>query len=401
MRRLLRISFNYALESIFPLLSWMALSLIIDSRLLNVFSITYPFQFISSLLSNVFSVGANISGIKDKNENAVMSGLLAGSILGFFIFGTATFYVEKYLDFMSMDTMFYRNFTIYSLMQIYLQMVFSFVMNKLYYEGKNELANVYSVLFNVLNFLALVLSACLLGNSIIAVIETLAALSIYVLIVLMREADPFHFRCSLPSFVKHNSVDCTTNIITFFTYLLGFSNAMSYGEEYATALSFSTLITDAQWDSFYAIDTVAKIDISKQRFRYKEHLKNAYRLLVLLLLSILLMYLGMRGSYELDNGILLLFIGVHVLTLALYPLYTTKRYFLQMEYSSKRIALNAVIVYLLRLRISFLNTPYCTILGQLASTLCNFVTINIIFRRHYDLSEDGMPMIKAGLLLGR
>ena len=132
MRRLLRTSFNYALESIFPLLSWMALSLIIDSRLLNVFSITYPFQFISSLLSNVFSVGANISRIKDKNENAVMSGLLAGSILGFFVFGAAAFYVEKYLDFMSMDTIFYRNFTIYSLMQIYLQMVFSFVMNKLY-----------------------------------------------------------------------------------------------------------------------------------------------------------------------------------------------------------------------------------------------------------------------------
>ena len=397
MRRLLRISFNYALESIFPLLSWMALSLIIDSRLLNVFSITYPFQFISSLLSNVFSVGANISRIKDKKENAVMSGLLVGSILGFFIFGMAAFYVEKYLDFMSMDTIFYRNYTIYSLMQIYLQMVFSFVMNKLYYEGKNELANVYSVLFNVLNFLTLVLSARLLGNSIFAVIETLAALSIYVLIVLMREADPFCFQCSPPSFVKHNSVDCATNIITFFTYLLGFSNAMSYGEEYATALSFSTLITDAQWDSFYAIDTVAKIDISKQRFRYREHLKNAYRLLVLLLLSILLMYLVMRGSYELDNGILLLFIGVHVLTLALYPLYTTKRYFLQMEYSSKRIALNAVIVYLLRLRISFLNTPYCTILGQLASTLCNFITINIIFRRHYTLSEDSVPMAKTGL----
>lgn len=85
MIRLLRISFDTMLCSIFPILSWFVLSLIVDSRLINVFSLSFTFQCIQSMLKSVFSVGANISKVKDHNENAVMSGLVAGSITGLII----------------------------------------------------------------------------------------------------------------------------------------------------------------------------------------------------------------------------------------------------------------------------------------------------------------------------
>ena len=57
----------------------------------------------------------------------------------------------------------------------------------------------------------------------------------------------------------------------------GLSNALEFGEKYAIALNFVALITDTQWDAFDSISTVAKIDISKKKFNYKEHRKNAYK----------------------------------------------------------------------------------------------------------------------------
>ncbi len=52
------------------------------------------------------------------------------------------------------------------------------------------------------------------------------------------------------------------------------------------ALNFVALITDTQWDSFEAIKTVAKIDISKEQFFYKDHKINAYKLLGILLTTV-------------------------------------------------------------------------------------------------------------------
>ena len=72
MKRLLRISFNSAVFSFIPILSWFALGLIVDKDLTNVFTLTYPIQFIWAMMKSIFGTGANISKEKDKNENAVI-----------------------------------------------------------------------------------------------------------------------------------------------------------------------------------------------------------------------------------------------------------------------------------------------------------------------------------------
>ena len=61
MKRLLRVSFDTALLSFIPILSWFLLSIIVDKNLINVFTITYPIQFITCLFKSVFSIGSNIS----------------------------------------------------------------------------------------------------------------------------------------------------------------------------------------------------------------------------------------------------------------------------------------------------------------------------------------------------
>ena len=394
MKRLLRVGFDYALSSIFPLLTWVVLSVILDSRLMNVFSLTYPFQFISSLLSNVFSTGANISGVKDKNKDAVMSGFVVGSFLGLLIFGTVVIFIEHYIRFMNMDPTFYRNFTRYSIIQMYLHMVFLFIINKLYYEGKNESANTYSVIFNLLNFGSLIFCAYIFGNCITTVVFTLMVLVLYVIIVLIRESNRFTLQLNLLQCIKYDSVDLATHVMSFFTYLIGIGTTFSYGEKYATAIAFGTLITDAQWDATTSIGTVAKIDISKSKFNYKEHLHNAYKLTTFLVISVLLMCFGLHRFYELDYSVLAVFLIVHLIAFFVIPLYSIKRYYLQLEYSVQKMVMCTISVRAIRLSTSFLKTPYCILIGEVISPMLNLIVTNVIFRRHYTLSEDGVPITK-------
>ena len=60
MRRLLKITFDLALLSFVPVLSWFCLSLILDKNLINFLTITYPIQFTWYIFKSIFSTGANI-----------------------------------------------------------------------------------------------------------------------------------------------------------------------------------------------------------------------------------------------------------------------------------------------------------------------------------------------------
>ena len=143
MKRLLKISLDNLLLSFTPILSWLLLGIIIDKSLINIFTLIYPIQFIYAILRNIFSNGANISKQKDKNSNAVMSGFVIGSIVSAIIFLTLLVNIEKYINFMNMSVERYKIFSIYYIIQLYVQLILSFMLEKLYYENKNSLSNKY------------------------------------------------------------------------------------------------------------------------------------------------------------------------------------------------------------------------------------------------------------------
>ena len=87
MKRLLRVGIDSFIFSFVPIISWFALGLLVDSDLSNVFTLTYPLQFILAMLKNIFGTGANICSIKEKDENHILSGMTSGIIIGFIVFG--------------------------------------------------------------------------------------------------------------------------------------------------------------------------------------------------------------------------------------------------------------------------------------------------------------------------
>lgn len=290
MKRLLKISFDLSLLSFIPIISWFLLGIIVNKNLINIFTLTYPLQFIYYILKSVFSTGANINKEKDSNKNAVMSGMIIGTIVSIIVFSVILINIDNYINFMNMDINTYKVFTIYSVLEIFISLEFSMILNKLYYEEKNTLANKYSLIFNLLNFIFLIGTSLITKNQITIVAITLIPLFLFTLYIYIKNSNKFKFQLDIIKCIKYDSVELFNNIAFLLIFLFGLSNALEYGEQFAIALTFVALITDTQWDTADAIVTAATIDISKNEFNYKYHRNNAYKLLGILFITSLVMF---------------------------------------------------------------------------------------------------------------
>lgn len=390
MKKLLRIGFDLSLLSFVPILSWFLLGIIVDKNLINIFTLTYPLQFISYIIKAVFSIGANISKEKDKDENAVMSGLLLGTVISFFIFALILFNIDNYISFMNMDVKIYKTFAIYSVLQLFISLEFTMIQDKLYYEEKNKLANIYSILFNLLNFVLLIGTSLITKQQGIIITVTLLPLFIFTLYIYLKNSNKFKFEINILNWIKYNSVELFNNIAFFIIYMFGLSNALEYGEIYGNALTFVSLITDTQWDTAEAITIASNIDISKSNFNYKTSRNNAYKLLFLLVGTSVIMFLLLFSFYDLNLKITLIYFSFELINFCMFPIYKIKTCYLQLEYSSLKTTSNKIISSILRMSVSLLKTPYCTGFGQICSSIYQFVTINVMFHNNFKVRKNGL-----------
>ncbi len=398
MKRLLRISFDLSLLSFIPIISWFLLGIIVDKNLINIFTLTYPLQFIYYIIKSIFSTGANISKEKDKNKDAVMSGLMLGTIVSIIIFTIILLNVDNYISFMNMDISTYKNFTIYSILQLFICLEFAMMQDKLYYEEKNKLANKHSLVFNLLNFILLIGTSLITKNQIIIIATTLIPLAIYTLYIYIKNSNKFKFNINVLKCIKYDSVELFNNIAFFLIFLFGLSNALEYGEMYATALTFIALITDTQWDTFDAIKEAATIDISKRKFNYIEHRNNAYKLLGILFGTCLIMFVLLYGFYDLDFKITMIYFSFEIVNFLIYPIYRIKTCYLQLEYSAFKITSNKIIASILRMFMSLLKTPFCTGIGQVCSSVYQFITVSIMFGHSFKIDKTGCVIKKKSIL---
>lgn len=394
MKRLLRIASNSAIFSFIPILSWFCLGLLVDKNLVNVFTLTYPLQFIWALFKSIFATAPNISREKDKDENAVLSGMTSGIIFGLIVFGLFAINAKKYVEFMNMDFEIYKEFAIYSILQLYIQLGFSFVLEKLYFEGEEKKANKYCIQLNLLNFIVLIVTAMFTKDKIIIAGITLIAILVYTLIVTIKQYKKFKFELHIIKYIKYESVEIANNILFFLIFLFGLSNALEFGEKYTVALNFVALITDTQWDSFEAISTVAKIDISKNEFNYKKHRNNAYKLMIILLITVFIMLLVSYKFYDLDLRITLIYLSFELVNFYIYPVYKIKTCYLQLAKLAKEVTINKITAGIARFLLSLLKTPYCTGIGQVTSSLYQFLTVNMMFSKDFTIDKNGIVLEK-------
>lgn len=373
MNRLLRISFDTLLTSLTPILGWFLLGILVDKNLINIFSLIYPVQFIISTIKSIFGTGANVSSIRDENKNSVYSGILIGSIIGAIILGIIVVNIDKYISFMNMDIDTYKIFGIYGVIQMFLQLLLNLALCKLYFEDENKRANKYSFLFNIINFSTLILLSIITKNQCIIAGITITVSIIFVTIMLFRIVKRTKIQINILNCIKYDAVELFAEISMFFIYLFGFKNSFDFGEKYILATSFATLITDTQWDVAYSIKVLAHIDITKKTFSYKEHIKNSYNLVYMLIISILVMGIVLYPFYNTDIPATLLIAGLEISCLYMYPIYITRLTYLQMEYSAIKATISKQISNVLRIICSFIPTPFCTSIGLVVSVIYQLI----------------------------
>ncbi len=383
MKRLFRISFNILISSIIPIISWFFLSIIFTHDLANVFSLTYPIQCLSGMIISIFGTGANIVKYKDNDSYSNNNGIFYGTIFSFFIFLIIIINTKTYINFMNMDFNVYNAFCIYSLIEILFNTILQLLLTKLYYMDNEKLANRISLIYNFINFFTLLTLALVTRNQIITITLSLMISLTMIIIYFSRIIGKVNFKFNISHCFKYNSSSFFLNLLFFIIYLFGFKNSFVYGTDYLIAITFSTLVTDTQWDIIDSVKTVAKIDISKKEFNYKEHFKNATKLYLLLILSIIFMSCILYPIYKPNINIVSIFILLQIVDFILSLFTEIKICYLQLEDSAFKITLNIVIAYLIRVILSFIKTPYCTIIAQLTATTYMFIYTKIKFKKEF------------------
>ena len=382
MKRLLRVSFDIFIMSIIPIISWFFLGIILDNNLINIYTLTYPLQCLMSMIVSVFGVGANICIYKDNNKNSADNGIFWGSILSIVVYGIILFNLDTYIDFMNMDIEIYKIFCSFSLFQIFFYTILELILTKLYYKDENKKANKIAFFYNFICFISLIIVAQITKSQLITAFSSGVIIFIMIVFILIKNIEKIDFKLNVWNCFKYNSVALCVSFMFLLIYLFGLSNSFEYGKKYIIAITFATLVTDMQWDITEAVKTVAKIDIAKKKFDYNEHLKNAIKLHILLIISVLLMTAILYPFYKPDLMIIGIYISLHILDFILTPFIHIKTCFLQLEDSAFKMTANMIIAYAIRTIFSFIPTPFCIILGQIWCVIYEFVCTKINYKKY-------------------
>lgn len=383
MKRLLQISFDTLLSSLTPIIIWNALGFILTKDLVIIFSLTYPIQFLFYIFYYMFSVGPNITAEKKKDKNIVYSNLYLGILIGFIVLMFLILNCNNFLNIMSVDVSTFKIFTIYSFCNLFYSYILKLILEKLYFEKENKKANYISVLFNFLNLVLLIVLAIITKNQLITSILTLLVMTIVILTLLIMNTKKFKFTFSFIDNIKNSSIGIVHNITMFIIYFIGHINSFQFGMEYMLAIAFCGTISDTQWDMADSIENAVQIDVSKDEFNYKEHLKNGYKLCLLLILSSIIMVCLLYNFYEVNLIIFLICFVVQIIDMLCFPPIIIRQQYLQIktQETNTNPTLHAIITKILRILCSFIHNPFCTYIGQIVEMIYNYIYTKIISRK--------------------
>lgn len=391
MKRLLQISLDTLLISVLPILMWIILGFILTKDIANVFSLTYPLQFFFMFFEALFSKGPNVTAQKENNPDIVYSNIILGSIFVGILGIILILNVDAYISFMHMEPHIYHNFAIYSIIWLYLSFVVGLILQKLYFDNKNDESNKINLIFNISNFV-LILGLNLFLKDYLAIGITLSIDFIITIIILFKYLKIPNFVFAFKQNIKYSSFSLLRNICMLLSYGIGMGRSFSYGEKFIIATNFESLTTDTQWDILYSVDTVSKIDLAENKFDYRQSLKNAYRLLGILIFSILFMNVVLYWYYKPDLSILVVLLAIQFIDMLTDPLKTLRISYLQINESTKKHNIFFAITRLLRVLCSFIPSAFCTYISQFISMI---ILLIYSFVECKDIKEFKLAKSKA------
>lgn len=356
------------------------LGILIDYRFINVFSITYPFQILVLILNSVFATSQNICA-KSKLKNIQDEGIVTGTVIGLILFISVGFFANNYINFMNMDADIYHDFVLLSILLILFQYISSLILEKLYFNNQNKEANFYNLIFNGLAFLSIIGTALITKEIFIIILVFTMSSLIYTFWLFYKIIKRYKINLLLILNIRYDSVSVIQHFFLFLIYLFGLGNINQFGEEYSLAMSFAILVTDVQWDIVRAVRTTTIVQITNKAWNYKKHLRDSYLFTLGLIVSVVVIVIILYPVYKPNMVVFSIILLSDFLAFLAYPMYTIKKYMIQLNLSAKTATSFNVFNNLISFGCSYLNTPYCTTIGHVLSSLIQFFGYNYLYKR--------------------
>ena len=101
------------------------------------------------------------------------------------------------------------------------------------------------------------------------------------------------------------------------------------------------------------------------------------------------MFVILYGFYDLDFKITMIYFGFEIVNFLIYPIYRIKTCYLQLEWSPLKTTSNKIAASILRMFMSLLKTPFCTGIGQVCSSVYQFISVSIFFKLNFNVDKSG------------
>lgn len=396
MKRYFTISLTTFAFSILNVLTFFLLGIITGNTALSgIFSITYPLQFVASVLLAFFASASNIQGNKETNKNCVYTGIILGIIFGAVVFAIVAIFIDQYLVFMNIDPSVYRIFTLMAVGQLFLSHINNIISEKLYFENKDNLGNVCNLGFIILNVASVSISALITKNELAILLANLICLVIYVCVWLGFNIKKFKFDFSIVKNFKYESVNIVGGIFMLLIYLFGFKIAFGFGEEYYIAISLVTLISDPLFDATSIIGKIAKIDISQSCYNYKKALKYSSIINACYCALGIILFFALFKFYNVRLEIGLIYLSIQIADILQSSLNINLQTFMQLEYSPfKATLINLLKKGLRTLLTVVIFSPFNTDIAQITCEILGLLIYLMLRYRNFKLDENGFLIKK-------
>lgn len=392
MKRYFSISITLFAFSALNALTYLLLGIIYgDTAFAEIFSITYPLQYVASILLYFFVSASNIRANKEGNKNCVQTGLFLGLVSATIIFVIVAVFVDKYILFMNMEPDIYRNFTLMAIGQLFFTFVINVIAEKLYFENKDRKANLCNLGFVLLNLITVVITVLITKNQLIILLVNLSSLCLYCAILLGFTFKKFKFTFNLKKNFKFASLDVINSLIMFMIYLIGYRRAFAFGAEFIAALNLVNLITDPLWDALVAINKIAKIDISQANYNYRRALRNSGIITACYGGFGIILFFSLFQVYHVVLAIGLIRLGFQIADMILEVFLSNLREYLQLEFSAKiTTGLHFFVMTLRAVLTIFVISPYNTNIGQIVGDTVALGLLLIYRFKFYKVNKMGM-----------
>ncbi len=101
------------------------------------------------------------------------------------------------------------------------------------------------------------------------------------------------------------------------------------------------------------------------------------------------MFVCLYSFYDLNFKITMIYFGFEIVNFIIYPIYRIKTCYLQLEWPSFKTTSNKICASILRMIMFLLKTLFCTGIGQVCSSVYQFISVSIFFKLNYDVAKTG------------